>query len=116
MEQTARGPVTEMTDSIENLQVRLVAWHSSRFPEAGPEHVALKLCEEAGEVGRNVNSYAEVNDAHGYEIGSVQAECADTLIAMLVLLGRWFPDGSLLEWLEQKVEILETPGAHRASV
>ena len=105
-----------MSDSLEDLQVRIVAWHSARFPDAGPEHVALKICEEAGEVGRAVNSYLEVNDAHDYDEGSVQSECADTLIASLVLLGRWFPEGgSLLQLLERKVTILETPGAHRAS-
>lgn len=92
---------------------RVVDWHIGRFPEAEMVHVALKLNEEAGEVGRAVNGLEGKNSATGG--GDVIDECADVLISIYVLVGRWFTREELLEAVETKITMLETPGAHRAS-
>lgn len=98
---------------LRDLQARLVAWHEARFPDAQPEHVVLKTCEEVGEVAKALNGILGANSATGG--GDVPAESADTVISLLVLLGRWWPEVDLLAEIEDKVTMLETPGAHTAS-
>ena len=98
---------------MESLQNRIVKWHEIRFPDAQMEHVALKLCEEVGEVARAINGVAGQNSATGG--GNVEQEVADVFISALVLLGRWFPDVNIELEIYRKLVILETPGSHRAS-
>ncbi len=100
-------------DDLKSLQDRLCAWHNERFPDAQMEHVALKVCEEAGEVARAVLGVAGSKSATGY--GNVGDEVADVFITGLVLLGRWFPDVDVCAHTNAKLIILETPGLHRAS-
>lgn len=71
------------------------------------EHVALKTCEEAGEVAKAVNGQVGKNAATGG--GDVAGEAADVLITLLVLLGRWFPDVDLLVEVRAKLTILSDP-------
>jgi phosphoribosyl-ATP pyrophosphohydrolase len=105
---------TRYSDTFEDAQDWAVEWHKSRFPLAEIVHVALKLCEEAGEVGSAVNALVGVNSATGK--GDVVKECADVVIAVMVIMGRWFPEVSLLDEIEAKLRELATPGAHPASV
>lgn len=96
------------------LQQEIADWHEARFPEAQMEHVALKVCEEAGEVAKAINGVVGSNSATGG--GDVAGECADVLISMLALLGRWFPDVDLVHEAWQKVGILTNPDSgHRAA-
>lgn len=88
---------------LDAIQARAVEWHTKRFPAFVAERVALKLCEEAGEVGRAVNDM-HPDSATGR--GDVPSEAGDVLIALLVLLGRWFPDADLLVEAERKLDIL----------
>ena len=100
--------------ALRPLQLRARAWHEERFPDAQMEHVALKLCEEAGEVARAVNGVAGRNSATGG--GDVGDEVADVFIAALVLLARWFPEADIATRISIKLHRLETPGEHRASL
>lgn len=98
---------------LSTLAAVAVCWHKARFPNARMEHVALKLCEEAGEVARAVNGEAGMNSATSG--GDVGAEAADVAIVLLVLLGRWFPDRVLTDEVERKLLILLDPnGGHPA--
>lgn len=76
-------------------------------------NVALKMSEEVGEVARAVNGLIGVNSATGG--GDVVDECADVLIVVYALIGRWFSPEDLWDALDVKLEMLETPGAHKAS-
>jgi NTP pyrophosphatase (non-canonical NTP hydrolase) len=98
---------------VEALQKRICAWHIQRFPDAQMEHVALKICEEVGEVARAINGRAEKNSATGG--GCTEEEIADVFISALVLLGRWFPEVNIELEIYRKLVILETKGAHKAS-
>jgi NTP pyrophosphatase (non-canonical NTP hydrolase) len=99
---------------MRGLQRQIGEWHRARFPEAGREHVALKLCEEAGEVARAINGDCGKNSATGY--GATPQEVADVIIAALVLMDRWYSEYDLTTLIENKLEALTTPGAHRASL
>jgi hypothetical protein len=82
-------------------------WHRERFPMAEMEHVALKACEEVGEVAKAVNGVAGMNSAAGG--GDVGAEAADVVITLLVLLGRWFPHVDLVGEVQARLAILTDP-------
>ncbi len=99
---------------MKEIQDRSCAWNRERFPEAAIEHVALKICEEAGEVARAVLGVAGLNSATGR--GDVGAEIADVFISSLVLLGRWFPEIDIYAEIDAKLTALETPGQHRGSL
>lgn len=103
-----------MNDFFTILQEDAGAWHRQRFPEAQMEHVALKIGEEASEVGKAINGLAGKNSASGG--GDVGEEAADTLIAIFVLLDRWFPEIDLIEEVRKKLRTLTTPGSHPASI
>lgn len=92
---------------------RIIAWHEARFPAAQREHVALKLCSEAGEVADAINGEVGTTSATGK--GNVGEEAADVFIALTVLLGRWYPGVDLMAEVAKKVLILETPGAHKSA-
>jgi hypothetical protein len=99
---------------VARLQAALVTWHVARFPDAEMVHVALKTCEEAGEVARAVNGVIGKNMATGG--GDVPGEAADVLITLFVLLGRWFPEVDLLDEVRRKLAILVDPSSgHRAA-
>lgn len=101
-----------MADSVgeeETTRARIVEWHEARFPAAQMEHVALKVCEEAGEVAKAINGVAGADSATG--IGDVGGEAADVMIALSVLLGRWFPEIDLDVEVEQKLAVLTDPNS-----
>jgi len=77
------------------------------------EHVALKTCEEAGEVARAINGVLGRNMATGG--GDVGGESADVLITLLVLLGRWFPAVDLIGEVRAKLAILVDPTSGHAA-
>lgn len=100
---------------IDALQAAIVLWHEQRFPRAEMVHVALKTCEEAGEVARAINGVVGMNSATGR--GEVGKEAADVLITLFVLLGRWFPEVDLLAEVRTKLAILIDPmSGHLASI
>ncbi len=103
-----------MTNTYQELSERIIAWHFARFPNAKCEHVSLKLCTETAEVADAVLSDVGMNGASGK--GEVALEAADVVIALTVLLGRWYCNVDLFEEVEKKITILETPGAHKASI
>lgn len=100
---------------MEEFQNKAVLWHKERFPNAQMSFVALKTCEEAGEVARAVNGLQGNLCATGG--GSVPEEAADVVITLLVLLGRWFPNHDLLHEVQSKLNILTDPSSnHPASL
>lgn len=90
--------------TVDHLQARLVSWHEERFPQADPVKVALKLNEEAGEVASAVLGLVGSDSATGK--GDVAEECGDVLIAILVLLGRWFPHVDVVSEAFAKLDLL----------
>lgn len=98
--------------SMKDLQDRAVDWHIKRFPDAEAVHVALKMCEEAGEVCRALNGELGRNSATGY--GDVCAEAADVIISTMVLVGRYYGI-ELYHEVDSKLKILTDPNSgHRA--
>lgn len=96
------------------LQEAAGRWHRARFPDAEIVNVALKLCEEAGEVGRAVNGLIGVNSATGG--GDLLEEQADVLIALFAMVDRW-PVGDVEDAAWAKLARLNDPnGGHRASL
>lgn len=94
---------------------RAVAWHERRFPNAEPWFVGLKLGEECGEVQSAILGDHAGESATGS--GDVEEETADVLIAMLVLLGRWYPDADLIDAADAKLATMSDPAStHRASL
>lgn len=92
----------------------IVDWHRARFPEAAMEHVCLKAMEELGEVAQAVNGVSGRN-APGRR-GDVAEECADVVVCLIVLLGRWFPEADLLGEVARKAAILVDPNSgHRSA-
>lgn len=96
------------------LQERTVRWHTARFPEATAGQVALKAIAELGEVADALLS-AEKDEPHPERADGVLPESADVLICLLTLCGR-YGYGDLFSAVEAKLSILETPGAHPASL
>lgn len=95
-------------------QDRVVAWHSARFPDAIAPLVFAKASEELGEVATAMLAEIGTTSATG-KPGDVAAEAADVVIAMLALVGRWWPDRDVLVEVDRKLCRLETPNAHPAS-
>jgi NTP pyrophosphatase (non-canonical NTP hydrolase) len=97
---------------MNDLQERAVDWHIKRFPDAEAVHVALKMCEEAGEVCRALNGELGKNSATGY--GDVCCEVADVIIAAMVLAGRYY-NIDIAHDIDSKLKILTDPNSgHRA--
>ncbi|MDQ2729780.1 MAG: hypothetical protein M3Y91_18405, partial [Actinomycetota bacterium] len=94
MTDLARAAVETVT-----LQQRAAAWHRQVAPRSSAVLVALKGCEEVGEVARAF---------HGR--GSVADEAADVVLAMMVLVGRWYPDRDLLAVAEEKLDRMIAEG------
>jgi hypothetical protein len=82
------------------LQHRAAAWHRQAAPTSCAVLVALKGCEEVGEVARAF---------HGR--GSVADEAADVVLAMMVLVGRWYPERDLLAMVEEKLDRMIAEGS-----
>lgn len=78
---------------LQDLQERAGAWHLRRFPDALEEHVALKVCSEAGEVADAVIDQAGHNRNRN---GDIVYESADLLNAILALVGRYHSSADLL--------------------
>lgn len=100
------------------LQWRAGRWSRLRFPDAEACDIALKAAEEVGELAQVVGTVAGRNDSH--KLPNTLAhpfteESADAVVALMVLVERYTPD-DLLSVVDRKISMLETPGAHRASV
>lgn len=99
---------------FEALSQMAAGWHVQRFPAASSAELGLKLAEECGEVCRAINSDLAVNSDK--RDTSVVEECADVLIVMMALLGRWYPMVNLLDEVTKKLDILTDPASgHRAA-
>lgn len=78
--------------AMPTLQRRCVAWHEHRFPDADQWKHFTKVVEEVGEVAR-----AMVGDNEGRPgRGDVVDECAQVVLTLVTLVGRWYPDRDLL--------------------
>jgi hypothetical protein len=96
------------------LQDRAASWHATRFPWANEEHVVLKALTELGELADALIAKNGQDSATGKPGDGITGESADIVIALMVLTGRWGGE-DLLAAVEKKLEVLETPGAHKAS-
>ncbi len=107
-----------MTD----LQAAVTLWQAQRFPLARMEHVALKACEEVGELASAILGHCAINSATGSGdvatgSGDVAAEAADVVICLYALLGRWFPDVNLEDEIRAKLDVLTDPASgHRSAL
>lgn len=91
-----------------SIQDRAATWHAARFPACTAEDIALKSMAELGEVADAI--LAEGRDAaHPERAGKVAAECADVVVTLLALCGR-FGHGDLLAAVDAKLTVLEAPG------
>jgi len=98
---------------LRSLQNRVGDWHRQRFPAAEMEYVALKTCEEVGELASAVLGLVGTNSAIGK--GDVAGEAADVVICIMVLLDRWYPV-SLFGAVEAKLAILnDLNSGHRSA-
>jgi NTP pyrophosphatase (non-canonical NTP hydrolase) len=93
---------------VTGIQARAAAWHAARFPECTAEDITLKSMAELGEVADAVLAGGR-DAAHPERAGTVLAECADVLVTLLALCGR-FNHGDLLIAVSRKLALLETPG------
>lgn len=82
-----------------SLQQRAAAWHEQAAPDASVSRVLIKAMEELGEVARAF---------HGR--GDIVAESADVVVALAVLVGRWYPDRDLLGEAEAKLDVMIADG------
>jgi NTP pyrophosphatase (non-canonical NTP hydrolase) len=99
---------------MDELQDIAVRWHVKRFPEAGPEHVCMKATEELGELAGAVNGRVGKNAPRAR--GDVGEEAADVLITVMILLGRYYPEYSLMDEVAKKLAILTDPeSGHRSA-
>jgi hypothetical protein len=97
------------------LQKCAVDWHERRFPGATIGHVGLKLGEEVGEVHSALLAEFGFQSATGD--GDVVSELADVIINVMVIAGRWYPNESVLERVDQKLRVLLDPNSgHRAAL
>lgn len=96
------------------LQKRAGKWHAGRFPDAQASLVLLKALTELGEVADAYLDQEGSMSATGERGDGISGEAADVVIALMVLTDRWTEE-NLLEAVERKLSLLETPGAHKAS-
>lgn len=78
--------------TMPTLQRRCVAWHEHRFPDADQWKHFTKVVEEIGEVARAM--VGDHEDRPGR--GDVVDECAQVVLTLVTLVGRWYPDRDLL--------------------
>ena len=78
------------------------------------EYVALKTCEEVGELASAVLGLVGTNSATTGK-GDVAGEAADVVICIMVLLDRWYPV-SLFAAVEAKLAILNDLNSGRQPV
>ncbi len=90
------------------LQVRAATWHTARFPACTAEDITLKSMAELGEVADAILTEGR-DAAHPERAGAVAAECADVVVTLLALCGR-FSHGDLLAAVDAKLTVLETRG------
>jgi hypothetical protein len=98
------------------LQVAVADWHKRRFPQAKTGHVMLKVMAECGEVADALSGEEDPRTTSTGD-GDVLAEAADTVLALLVLIGRFYPGADLLGAVWAKLAILSDPdGVHRSLI
>jgi NTP pyrophosphatase (non-canonical NTP hydrolase) len=99
---------------VHALQARVAAWHAARFPQCTAEDIGLKAQTELGEVADAILAHGR-DGSHPERAGNLTWEAADVTITMLALCGRFTIDNLLLA-VDAKLRILETRGAHPASL
>jgi hypothetical protein len=95
--------------SVTRLQDRAAAWHTARFPRCTAGDIALKAQAELGEVSDAVLASEGRDTSHPERAGQVLKECADVVVTLLAICGR-FGHGDLLAAVGAKLAVLETPG------
>jgi NTP pyrophosphatase (non-canonical NTP hydrolase) len=99
----------------EGLQEAAAEWHRRRYPDADMKGQITKTVEELGELARAVNAleHPELTVPGS----AIQAEAADVLLCMYVLIGRWFPGFDLTDEARKKLAILNDPNSgHRSAL
>lgn len=79
-----------------HFQMTAAAWHTGRQPESHPSLLITKAVEELGEVGKAL---------HGR--GDMPAEAGDVIVALAILIGRWFPDRNVFDEARRKLAELQ---------
>lgn len=91
-------------------------WHEQKFPLATDIEVALKSCEEMGEVAQEVLGDSS-NNSFPERGGHTPEEAADVAICLFILLERYYPGRDLLEEVQKKMDIMTDPNSgHRAAI
>ena len=104
---------------MNNLQELITKWHTQRFPDAIVFEVTTKACEELGECVAEVltDKATAMNLKEVPLMTNAPAEAADVVIALMVLLGRWYPGYDLMDEVRQKMNKLTDPNSgHRAAM
>jgi NTP pyrophosphatase (non-canonical NTP hydrolase) len=114
------GPVTVVhymgeRVSDNRLVTTATKWHEARFPNATSVDLLGKAMEELGEVAEALTIDEGRNSAKSYKGDSVVKESADVIVCLLALCGRYYGQDVISEVIA-KLEMLNTPGAHRASI
>jgi len=95
---------------VTGLQGRAARWHAARFPQCTVEDIALKSVAELGEVADAILAGGR-DGSHPERAGMVLAEAADVVVTLLAICGR-FGHGDLLDAVDAKLAVLETPGGN----
>lgn len=107
--------IPETPDVMTALQHRIGEWHRERFPSAQLYHVLIQAMDEMGEVAEAANF--DLSEGKWGREGSVPDEAADVVIAMAVLVDRWYPGEDLLQSVKRKLAILTDPDSrHRSAL
>lgn len=113
------GGHVDAPSTLREIHAEILKWYEKKFGDTlGPnpmEYMALKICEEAGEVASAVIGMNGKATATGS--GNVLDECVDVLITTLVLMGEIYPGIDVETEIQSKLAILNNPASgHRASV
>lgn len=104
---------------ISELQQLATKWHTQRFPDAIIYEVTTKTAEELGECAAEVliDFSSHMNLKEKPVDTNAPAEAADVVLALMVLLGRWYPGYDLIEEVAKKLDKLTDPNSgHRAAI
>jgi hypothetical protein len=80
-------------------------------------HVHAKSVSELGEVADALLGDDPDRSDEEPANGDVVGECADTMLTLLVLVGRFYPEADLIEAVRRKLDLLSDPTSkHRSSL
>lgn len=88
------------------LQVRAGTWHARRRPHSSPYRHAVKAMSTMGELAEALD-YAAANPFVPSRNRRVVGAAVEVVVAMLVLIGRWWPDEDLLGAVAERLDQIE---------